>query len=182
MKKYILLLAISFAGIFAVKAQAPTASDNTTLNVKLQAIQTLVVNSAQKNVFLDYKTVLDYNQGVESLQEDHLKIYSTGAFHVQVKSAADLIKRDNGAETIEASSLKVTSAPGSTNALAGAIVGEVSLSTTATDIITSQLGGVDRNFNITYAGMGGNGFVNKYYNDETPTVYTTTLTYTIAAK
>lgn len=182
MKKYILLLAVLCTVLVNANAQEPTATDITTLNVKLNAIQTLVVNPAQKNVTLDYVTTDNYNLGVNSLQKDHLKIYSTGAFHVQVASATDLIKRTSGDETIDASSLKVLSAIGTTNPLTGATVGEVELSTTASDIISSDVGGVDRNFDITYGGLGGNGYVNKYINTESPTVYTTTLTYTIAAK
>lgn len=182
MKRIILMAAILFAGFAIAKAQAPTATDNTTLKVKLNAIQTLVVNSAQKNVILDYITTDNYNDGVESLQEDHLKVYSTGAFHVQVASASDQIANASATDIIEAANLKVTSTLGTTNKLTGATVGEVSLSTTATDIISSDLGGVDRNFNITYAGLGGNGYVNNYISTENPTVYTTTVTYTIAAK
>lgn len=182
MKKVILFAAILFAGFSVVNAESPTATDEATLNVRLYPIQTLVVNPAQKNINLDYITVANYNDGVSSLQEDHLKIYSTGAFIVQVASATNDIVRAGGTESISASTLKVKAEVGSNNPLAGQTMAEVGLSTTPTNLINSGTGGVDKNFNITYSGLDLNGYVNNYFNDENPTVYTTTVTYTIAAQ
>lgn len=145
-------------------------------------IQTLFVNSAQKRVDLEYKLTTNYSGGVSSLQEDHLKVYSTGAFIVQVASATNDIVRANGTETISASTLKVKAEVGSNNPLAGQTMAEVGLSTTPANLINSGTGGVDKNFNITYSGLDLNGYVNNYYNDENPTVYSTTVTYTIAAQ
>lgn len=180
MKKLILFAAILFAGASVVKAQS--ASDGTILNVKLHPIQTIVVNSTQNIVDLEYKLTTDYSGGVSSLQADHLKIYSTGAFIVQVASATNDIVRANGTETISASTIKVKAEEGTNNSLTGQTMAEVSLSATPTNLINSGTGGVDKNFNITYSGLDLNGYVNNYYNDENPTVYTTTVTYTIAAQ
>lgn len=180
MKKFILFAAILFAGISVANAQTNTGE--ATLNVRLYPLQTIVVNPAQDNINLDYKLTTDYSGGVSSLQEDHLKIYSTGAFIVQVASATNDIVRAGGTETISASTLKVKAALGTTNSLAGQTMAEVGLSTTPTNLINSGTGGVDKNFNITYSGLDLNGYVNNYFNDENPTVYTTTVTYTIAAQ
>jgi len=186
MKKIILTSAIIFATVAATFAEGPTlpnATDQTTLNVILNPIQTLVVNPAQKTVDLEYKNISDYAAGVSSTQEDHLKIYSTGGFIVTVQSAIDDMARAKGSETISASTIKIKAENGSTNALTGATVGtEVSLSTTPTSLINSSTGGVDKNFNITYSGMGSDAYVNKYFKNETPTVYTTTVTYAIVAQ
>lgn len=181
MKKIILTSAIIFAAVTATFAQS---TDNVTLNVKLNPIQTLVVNSGQKIVNLEYKNVGDYSNGVKSTQADHLKIYSTGAFAVTVNSDVDDIKRAGGAETIAASGIKVKAEMGSTNGLTNATLSEVSLSKAGgtNTIIQSAVGGVDKNFDITYSGLGANAYVNKYFNAEKPTVYTTTVTYTIAAQ
>lgn len=182
MKKVILTSVIIFTAVAATFAQTP--SDNVTLNVKLNPIQTLVVNNAQKAVDLEYRNVSDYASGVSSLQEDHLKIYSTGAFAVSVESADNNMKRSSAGktETIASSTIHVVASEGSTAKLTGATLGDVSLSTTPTRLISSAIGGVNKNFNITYKGLGANGYVNNYFNDETPTVYTTTVTYTIAAQ
>lgn len=181
MKKIILTSAIIFGAFVASFAQA---TGTAMLNVKLNPIQTLVVNAAQKTVNLEYKNVADYANGVSLLQADHLSIYSTGAFAITVASATNDIKRTKtgSTETIASSSIHVVATEGTTAKLTGAILGDVALSTTATDLITSTLGGVNKTFNITYKGLDGNGYVNKYFNDESPTVYTTTVTYTIAAR
>src|SRR5690606_10684104 len=139
-KKTILTSAIIFATVAATFAQIPgaipsNATDQTTLNVILNPIQTLVVNPAQKTVDLEYKNISDYAAGVSSTQEDHLKIYSTGGFIVTVQSAIDDMARAKGSETISASTIKIKAENGSTNALTGATVGtEVSLSTTPTSL------------------------------------------------
>lgn len=66
----------------------PTAyAQNVTLNVKLKPIQTLVVNSRQRTVDLEYNSKEDYKNGVSKTNADHLNIYSTGGFQVNVKSA-----------------------------------------------------------------------------------------------
>jgi len=180
MKKIILTIAIISLSLTAGFAQK--LSDNATLNIKLNAIQTIEVNATQKAVDLIYKSVEDYSKGVSLEQTDHLKVYSTGAFFVTVNSAVNDITRTNGEETIAASTIKIKASEGSTNKLSGATVGEASLSTTATNIISSGVGGVNKNFNITYSGMGADAYVNKYFNDETPTTYSTVVTYTIAAQ
>lgn len=171
---------ISFS-TFAV-AQSTGSSGSVTLSLRLSPIQTLVVNSSQKNIDVVYSDASDYKNGVSSEQKDHLKIFSTSAFTVNVHSASDNIKRADGDESISAHTLKVKATPGSTNAMTDVTVGEVSLSDAATSLITSGVGGIDRNFNITYSGQGADAYVNKYYNNESPTVYSTTVTYTIAAK
>ena len=180
MKKILLFTAILFASI--IMATGQTASDEATLTVRLHAIQSIVVNPIQELNYLDYITTDDYRDGVSLKRNDHLTIFSTGAFIVQVQSATNDIKRAGGIETISASTIKVKAELGSTNSLAGQTMAEVSLSTTPTNLINSGVGGVDRNFNITYSGLDLNGYVNNYFNDEKPTVYSTTVTYTIAAQ
>lgn len=185
MKKIILTLAIIFATAVASFSETPATSqstDNVNLKVILNPIQTLLVNPAQKAVELEYTTIGDYADGVFQTKADHLRVYSTGAFVVTVQSATNDIKRANGDETISASTIKVKAGNGTTNPLEGATVGEVALSTTATNLINSGTGGVNKTFNVTYSGMGADGYVNSYFNDEKPTVYETTVTYAIVAQ
>lgn len=177
-----IILFISILVTTTAFAQSESSSGSVTLSLKLSSIQTLVVNSSQKSIDLEYTEVSDYKNGVSSEQKDHLKIFSTGAFTVNVQSASDDIKRADGDESISAHTLKVRAAAGASNAMTNATIGEVQLSASATDLITSGVGGIDRNFNITYSGLGADAYVEKYYNSESPTVYSTTITYTIAAK
>jgi len=191
MKKIILTSAIIFATVAASFAQNSTPAteiqqrtDAATLNVILNPIQTLMVNSAQKTVDLEYKNKGDYANGVTSEQADHLTIYSTGAFAITVQSASNDIEKVIAGKTqsISASTIKIKASKGSSNSLGGASYSSVSLSTKPTDLISSGTGGVEKNFNVTYSGMGANGYVNIYFNDEKPTVYTTTVTYAIVAQ
>ena len=177
MKKILLFTAILFASITMGNAQ--NASDVAILKVRLHAIQSIVVNPSQKFNDLDYTTTDDYSKGVSLLRENHLTIFSTGAFVVQVASSDDQIKRVNGIETIESSGLIVQATDGANDALVGATMAEVSLSKTPKDFITSTVGGVNKKFNVAYSGLGEDAYINNYFNDESPTVYRTTVTYTI---
>lgn len=177
MKKILLFTAILFASITMGNAQ--NTSDEATLTVRLHAIQSIVVTSTQKDIVLNYKTIDDYKDGVPLLRENHLTIFSTGAFVVKVASATNEINRVDGTEIIESTGLKVQASDGYTNALTGAGMPEVKLSTTATDFIISTVGGVNKHFNVTYSGLGENAYINKHFNAENPTEYTTTVTYTI---
>ncbi|MEO8254224.1 MAG: hypothetical protein ABI554_07520 [Flavobacterium sp.] len=178
MKKIIIA---SFLVLGLVKMNAQTATDNVTLNVKLHPIQTLVVNPAQKTVNLDYNTVGDYKDGVTSTQADHLTIYSTGGFQVKVKSAGDLAETSAGTEKIATNSIQITAKAG-TNGLTAATYSSTSLESTEKSLITSTTGGVDKKINIEYKGAGADAYVNKYIAGQNPTIYTTTVTYTIVSQ
>lgn len=177
MKKFILT---SFALLGFATVNAQTSTDNVTLNVKLKPIQTLVVNPAQKEVNLLYTTAADYSGGVSSTQADHLTVYSTGGFEVKVKSGdANIV---SGSKNIAANTITITASNGSNNSITGATYTPVSLSNNDQVIATSATGGVNKNINVTYAGAGADTYVNNYIAGQTPTTYTTTLTYTILAK
>lgn len=187
MKKIILFAAILFAGALVVKADTPptgpTSSDDVTLNVKLNPIQTLVVNSGQKTVDLVYSTTDDYSKGVSLEQKDHLTVYSTGGFLVNVKSAGTTINGSRGEETIDAIGLNVLASAGSSSITeAKYIATGVNLTDGFNEIISSTVGGVNKNFNITYSGLGDNEYVNKYFKGEGATVYSTEVTYSIIAQ
>jgi len=168
---------------FAANAQADT--DQVALNVKLYPIQTIVVNV--DNVDLEYKTKTDYADGVTVTKGDHLTVYSTGGFTVNVKSETATLTSSlpaAAAESISSSDILITSAAGTTNSLAGAAYEtEVPLTTTGAQLIQSTTGGVNKNFNVTYKAKGDlDTYVNKYFKDgNNPTVYTTNVIYEIVA-
>lgn len=186
MKKIILTSAIIFGAAVATFAQTSVPvteiqkrTDFTTLNINLYPIQTLEVNAAQKNVNLDYKTKNDYANGVSSDQKNHLSIYSTGGFNVKVRSVSDKLAgvKDN----IDAIDVKVTPKDGTNNPLTGGTLTAKQLTTNPEIIITNSAGGVDKNFDINYEAKGNDKYVNKYYNSESPTTYSTTVIYSIEA-
>lgn len=180
MKKLILTLGV-IGGLFTAKSQ--TKTDEAVLNVRLYPLQTIFVNTAQKEVNLDYTNTSDYANGVAVDQKNHLTVYSTGAFNVTVNSKTDKLTTTAGSQVIEAADITVTPSEGSANALSGATFTPVKLSTTPTTFISSTTGGVNKNFNVNYAAKGDmDKYVNKYYNSQNPTVYTTQVVYTIAAQ
>lgn len=79
MKKIILTSLMLAFGIIAQAQNSNTG--HVTLNVKLNPIQTLVVNPAQETVDLEYSSKDDYANGVTSgALTDHLSVFSTGRF------------------------------------------------------------------------------------------------------
>ena len=177
MKKIILTTAIiltAFVGAFAQK----TADAN--LSVTINPIQSIKVNGDGVN--LNYASTEDYKNGVTEERQNHLTVYSTGAFQVKVK-ASNLETTGAEKKTMDASGITVTAANGSLNPLANLTSsGAVALPTTeAATIFTSTQGGVDRNVNVTYKGAGGDAYINKYFKTGSDNVYKTTVTYSIEA-
>ena len=179
MKKAAFILTILCAlvsGVAFGQAQA-------TLNVKLYPIQTIVIGG-DNTVNLEYKTKDNYLNGVTSDMKDHLIVYSTGGFAVKVKSEnEDLVyTKDALTSKIAANTINLQATLGTGNALNASTMNNVVLSNENKNLISSNVGGTELKFNVAYNGKGNNDYVNKYYNVETPNVYTTTVTYTIEAQ
>lgn len=178
MKKNILTFAIILTALTTTFAQT---SAPVTLNVKLNAIQSIVASAA--TVDLEYKNVSDYSTGVSSIQNDHLKVYSTGGFIVKVSSSVSDLTANKGTETIASSGITVVASKGTTT-LSPIYAPAVSLSQTIAPLITSTTGGVNENFKVVYSAAGGNAYINKFFKGTdaaAATVYTTTVTYSIEA-
>ncbi len=185
MKKAIFIAAISvFATILKSNAQNQT-TDNVTLNIKLHPIHTLVINPApdHKTVDLEYKTKENYANGVSALRTNHLTVYSTGGYEIKVKSSgAELVTSNPGARgNIQSNTVNITASNGS-KIQEGATYATQALSATESTIVSASTGGVDNNYNIEYAGKNANAYLNHYVANQNPTVYTTTVTYTIVAR
>lgn len=184
MKKLVIASLVLLSGITAQSQNGN--SDNVTLNVRLNPIQTLVVNAQQKTVNLDYTTKQDYNDGVSSRQENHLNIFSTGGFEVKVKTSGSELTNQGTAGpngNIAAATVKLTALAGTQDALADAQYNQdVLLSATEGIIASSTKGARDKNIDIQYAAAGNDAYLDKYVANQTPTTFTTTVTYTIYAK
>lgn len=173
MKKFI-FTALALVGFGALSAQTVT------LNVRLKPIQTLIVNTAQKTVNLDYSTRDDYANGVTSTNADHLTIYSTGGFQVKVKSASAALQ--NGAKTIQANSIQVKASAGTDPVNGAQYAALTPLSATESTLVTSSVGGVDKKISVEYKGAAANTYLDNYVAGQNPSVYTTELTYTIISQ
>jgi hypothetical protein len=165
--KQVLIGALLIGGIGIAQAQ----SDNATLNVVLDDIQSITVNSAQEIVTLTFDDVADYTNGVFSDQADHLAVVSTVDFDVTVVASSDL---DSGTATIPVNTITLL-ASGGNNAPATATYAPVVMSTaTAGTLIDAADADLDAEFNVNYDASGGADYLNK------PTgTYTTTITYTL---
>ncbi|AZA60394.1 MULTISPECIES: hypothetical protein [Chryseobacterium] len=173
MKQFLL----SAAGLLAF---ATASAQNVTLNVRLKPIQTLVVNTSQKVVNLEYVTKDDYQNGVTSENPDHLNIYSTGGFQVKVKASNAAMQ--NGGKSIATNTILIKASAGS-DVLNGAQYSQdVQLSGSESTLVTSTSGGVNKKINIAYKGAGANAYINNYIAGQDPTLYTTELTYTIVSQ
>jgi len=176
MKKISLLITLAFlafsASLFGQVLQAPSVSDQVTLNVKLNAIQTLVVNG-EKNITLEYITKEDYQDGIESENKDHLTVYSTGGFQLMVESSNSEFN-DLG--------VRLIATKGTTNGLAGFFDKDILVSTLndadKKTLYTTNEGKNDSSINVTYAGKGNNAYFTKLGTEQSKT-FTTTLTYTL---
>lgn len=181
MKKLFIASLMMVCGI-AANAQ----TDNATLNVRLNPIQTLVVNAQQKTVNIDYTTKDHYKDGVSSKQANHLNIFSTGGFEVKVKSGGSELTNQGtagGNGNIAASTIKIIATQGTQDALTDADYKQnVELSATDGIIVSSTKGARDKNIDIEYKAAGNDAYLDKYVASSTATTFTTTVTYTIYAK
>jgi hypothetical protein len=168
------LLIVALFSVNGVMAEGPSdyaQSGQTTVNIKLNAMQAILVNDLEVN--LVYTTLDDYNQGVDTLMQNHLTVYSVGGFIVNVKSDGDFM---NGSNSISAGDVIITAtaagdSPGTFD--------PVTLSTSETPLITSTTGGFEKYYNVNYSNiLAGQAFA--YANLEEGT-YTAEVTYEIIA-
>jgi hypothetical protein len=140
------LLIMALFSVNGVMAEGPsdyTKSGTTTVHIKLNPMQAIVVNPNEVN--LEYITLENYNQGVETTMTNHLTVYSVGGFIVKVKSDGDF---KNGSNSIPASDVKISAtAAGSSFDTSS----QVELSTDATALITSSTGGFEKKYDVKYS-------------------------------
>jgi hypothetical protein len=170
------LILFGLANVNSVKAE----SDDATVNIKFKPIQSIVVNPGQKTVDLVYATNADYANGVSAEMLDHLEVFSTGGFTVTANTGGDFTRTAGGSISAADVILKATQG---TSTTIGSFT-DVPLSTTPTTLITATEGGTTLKYNVTYdntAAGAGNNYINNYIHPDSPeSVYTATVTYTIA--
>ncbi|MCK9436204.1 MAG: hypothetical protein M0Q12_03225 [Synergistaceae bacterium] len=170
------LILFGLATVNSVKAED---NDVVTVNLKFQPIQSIVVNPDQKTVDLLYASKDDYADGVSAEMPDHLEVFSTGGFIVQANTGGDFTRTAGGSISAADVILKATQG---TSTTIGSFT-DVPLSTTPTTLITADQGGRALKYNVTYDNTAGanDAYFNKYIKaDVNESVYTATVTYTIA--
>lgn len=169
MKNILTIIAVLF---ITVSATAQTTTANATLNIKLNALQSIQIHPGQTTVGLDYSTLADYENGVISENKNHVEVFSTGSFVVSVHSNGDLTSTGT-ADVLEAGTIQITPSEGNIKT-STPIYQSAYLNTTPQPIITSVTGGNKERFDIKY--KGGDDYVNK----ATSKTYTAIVTYTVS--
>ena len=201
MKKLILFAAILFAGVSVANAQQNAKPDyqrkghksvkqglsepaSTNLTVQLNSIQSISVNTS--NVSLVYTTVKDYENGVKSgVIEDHLQVYSTGGYKVNVgySGTTDTNKDKNSVggldakQMFESINVAVTKKGGAFANVSDTKLRELSINNGA--IISSNKGVFGETFDVEYQGAAAT-YINSIKDGATRT-YTADVVYTITA-
>lgn len=164
MKKSLLSLTLFLA---AITAQAQTTA-TATLNIKLNAVQSIQIHPGQNTTLLEYSTVADYNEGVSITRKNHVEVFSNSGFQVAV-SGGDLT--GTSAATIEANTVRVTPSDGNVQHATPTYTAAY-LSQTPQTIISSTTGGNKERFDIQYKGG------TEYFLKARET-YSTLVTYTV---
>lgn len=199
MKKLILFAAILFAGVSVVSAQKQMIklektdathtivsdgikeSAHTNLTVVLNSIQSISVNTS--NVTLEYTTVEDYTKGVRSgAIKDHLQVYSTGAYNVNVNySDASDYSYDGPTNGLDAEAMfesikvDISAKKNSTAEITGMLLKSES---GETPLISSSKGVFGETFDVDYQGAAN--YMNSLKGGKTRT-YIANVYYTITA-
>jgi hypothetical protein len=163
----------------AVSSGESQKSDVATVNIIFRPIQSIVVNPAQKNVNLLYATKDNYANGVTAEMTDHLEVFSTGGFAVTANTDGDFKRSAGGFIPAADVILKATQG---TSTIIGSF-SNVTLSTNPQTLITAAQGGRALKYTVAYNNTGGasDAYIDKYIKDDaTESVYTATVTYTIA--
>jgi hypothetical protein len=170
----------------SVKADGtPTNSDQVTVNLKFKPVQSISVNTTQKEVNFVYESEKDYLNGVTSvIHAKHLKVFSTGGFEVKVKASDKNFTSGNTKLTIPVEHVSVTA-----TASAGNPIEEYTFESQALDnvekiIIQSSKGGTELEFDVEYDNTGDSkgAYINGYNSQHVAdgaTVFTTIVTYSI---
>ena len=161
-----------------------SSSDGVTLNIRLKPVQTIIVNTSQKNTELQYLTKEDYNKGVLVTLSDHLAVTSTGGFQVDVVSMDANFTRSGSNDVIPVSEVVVSAQNGSENGLSHNF-SNVALSINPESLISSESGGRNLKYNVTYDNTAGSS--DKYINlnageDKLDVLYKADIIYTITSK
>lgn len=186
MKKTI-LLAFLGAGLFTANAQAVNegpASGDVTLNVNLYSLQSIVVNPLSNVVNLDYKTPADYLGGVNKDVVDHLKVFSTGAFDVKVKSNNTGPTLTGSGTSIPLADITILATQGTDGSNANQLTFNPTTAITLTNeaqIIGGSTKAGSGNISVNYKADGNNDYLSLVM-AKAQTTYTANLVYSIIAK
>jgi hypothetical protein len=168
-------LIIILAGAFVSKAQT---TGQTNLQVILNPVLSILVN--QPTTTITFTTATQYQNGNSTDQTGHLTITNIGAQTYSVKvaaSAATLAGTGTNTHTIPAGDINLSVDGGAASIGTGSTANTVTLSTTATALITSGPASLLKTLGVTYAIPAASSATLIGLPSDT---YSTTVTYTIS--
>jgi hypothetical protein len=177
-KNFLLTGAFLIVALFSVNgvmAQSPAKSGQTTVTISLKPMQAITVN--QSNVLLEYATINDYSNGVETDMKNHLTVHSVGAFTVRVTADANF--KDDENNEIPMSDVILTASAVGGSSVPDVYFKPITLGGESTALISATSGGMNLEYDVKYSNtLAGNAFK---YAEKKGGDYTAMVTYTIAA-
>ncbi|MBE8719307.1 hypothetical protein [Sphingobacterium pedocola] len=158
-----------------------TAQQSARVHVVLHRVQNLTVNPTQQTTTLTYKTLDDYQNGVEVLQKEHLNVFSTTGYVVKVRLGAPRYHQliagneeqvDMPAIRISAQSVAAQPLTEFTPQFAGA---------TNETIISNRSASMTEVFDVRYQGPGNN-VMSRFVQGAEVTELSNTVVYSIEAR
>lgn len=175
--KVILFFVFLFAKILCINAQN---SGSVSVNVILNPVQIINVNPLQKVVNIEYQSVSDYEEGVEVVQQEHILLFSTSPYEVNVSMPDGfLLLSDNHSEmsfpTIQIEALVRTGEEEtSTSVIELSAVGKRLIS----NVHPRQATALD----VVYRGLGNNIYVENINQNSGKVIYSSKIVYSIVPK
>lgn len=173
MKKTILFFGLA-AGIFTANAQ--TSTDPVEVKVNFKHSQTIAVNHS--SIVLEYVDSEDYKDGVSVQKDDHLSVFSTGGYTINVAAnSTDSSILSDGTPTAIKILASLGTSDAKNNKLTFTPAAELSLKTTTQPLGSSTNAGKG-NISVTYKGANDDLYVDQLGGKDT--TLTTNVIYTIA--
>jgi len=173
---YFLLLAVC---LFTKKSNAQSAAVK--LNIVFNHVQNLTINPLQTETTLVYNTQADYENGVETVQKEHLTVFSTAAYVVKVRVADEEFVQTAGLGQQHMSLPNITISAIPVVQGNRVLVETKVLGTDGRSIISSDNAALNDVYDVSYRGPGGNLFLD-YVSKNGQNVFSNTVLYSIETK
>lgn len=170
-----LLLIFSFFMFLSEDEIGAQSSADVTFSVKLRKLQSITVNNSA--VSIDIETAEEYLNGKTDISNRQITLNSTSGYQVTVNASGNLVNEsDNSFIPADAVRLSAGNTEGHVNS---AVFSNVNLGAVqgSNVLIDSDLGVLNRDFNITYSVEGGSHLLNK-----TPGNYSAVVSFVISPK
>lgn len=169
-------LVFCFLFLSSVRELEAQSSADVTFSVRLRRLQSITVNNS--SVAIDISTPDEYRNGKVDISDRQITLNSTSGYQVTVNTTGNLVN-ENDNSSIPADAIKLSAGTDEDQANS-AVFSDVSLGTGGQGsnvLIDSDLGVLNRDFNITYSVAGGSYLLNK-----APGNYSVVLSFVISPK